>query len=334
MKLKTVKINILTPFHDETFMRQLPESLKEEGFIFHENCRDDEDWDLVVVYEGIKDIKKIKCKQGGFVFISGEPPMSRRYSTKFLNQFDHLITSHPQIQHPNNHLTQQALPWHFGLSYHTKQFNYTFDDLLKMPPPVKTKKISFITSNKQMMPGHKHRMTFLDAINKEFGELIDIYGQGIKLIDDKAEALLSYQFNICIENSTINNYWTEKLADPFLAYSVPLYSGCKNIDKYFNLNSLVKIDVSQIIQSLNTIDTILKSAETIYSEKLPQLIIERNKLLKEYNLFNLLSNFYNDNIQNQAQMVNNTVLRPSEYFPDHILKMNVLRLKRYIYRYF
>jgi hypothetical protein len=334
MKKDTIKINILTPFHDETFMRQLPGNFKEEGFIFYENSQLDEIWDLVVVYEGLNDRRKIKCKQGGLTFISGEPPMSRRYSSRFLTQFDHLITSHPQIQHPNNHITQQALPWHFGLSYSTKQFNYAFDDLLKMQPPLKTKKISFITSNKQMMPGHKQRMKFLEAISKEFGNLIDIYGQGIKPIDDKAEALLSYQFNICVENSTINDYWTEKIADPILAFSIPLYHGCKNIDQYFNSNSLVRIDTKQIAQSLTTIDTILKSGDTIYSEKLPQLIIERNKLINEFNLFNVIKQFYFSNISNKKKSVNVNELRPSENFTDHQMKMNVLRLKRFAYRYF
>lgn len=334
MKKSYIRINILTPFPHETFIRQLPAILEEEGFIFYENGPLEEAWDMVVVYQGLNEAKSLKYIQGGLVFISGEPPFSQKYSTGFLSQFDHLITSHPQIKHPNNHITQQALPWHFGLSYRTKKFNYSFDDLLKMPLPEKTKKVSFITSNKRMMPGHKQRMIFLEAMKNEFGDAIDLFGQGINLVDDKAEALLSYQFSICIENSSINHYWTEKIADPLLAYCVPIYYGCKNIDEYFNVNALVKIDTKHLNKSIKAIENVLLNADKIYTEKLPQLKIERNKLIKEYNLFSVLSRFYYENIHNQFQPEYLINLRPSENFRDHHIKMNVLRLKRYILRYF
>lgn len=334
MKKKDIRINILTPFPYETFIRQLPKILEEEGLLFYENGPVEEVWDMVVVYQGLNETKILKYKQKGLVFISGEPPFSQRYSTRFLSQFDHLITSHPQIKHPNNHLTQQALPWHFGLSYRTKKFNYSFDDLLKMHLPEKTKRVSFITSNKRMMPGHKQRMIFLDAMKNEFGDAIDLFGQGINPIDDKAEALLPYQFSICIENSSINNYWTEKIADPLLAYCIPIYHGCKNIDEYFNGKALVKIDSKHLTQSIKTVENILINSDMIYAEKLPQLIIERNRLIKDYNIFSVLSRFYCENIHNQSQPEYLINLKPSKNFRDHHIKMNVLRLKRYIARYF
>ena len=334
MEKLNIRINILTPFPGETFVRQLPSTLKDNGIFFSENGSPEDTWDMVVVYEGIKESKNIKCKQGGLVFISGEPPFSRKYSTRFLKQFDHIITSHPQIKHPNNHLTQQALPWHFGLSYHTQKFNYNFDDLLKMKPPLKTKKISFITSNKLMMPGHKKRMIFLEALKSEFGDKIDIFGKGIQPIDDKAEALLQYQFSICIENSTIDNYWSEKIADPILAFCIPIYCGCKNIEKYFHENALINIDLSDIKQSIKTIENLLLNSDFIYSEKLPQLLVERDKLINDYNLFTVLSNFYLENIHNQSSQANKINLKPSEDFLDHHIKLSLLRLQRYIYRNF
>ncbi|MBP6757363.1 MAG: hypothetical protein KA210_14570, partial [Bacteroidia bacterium] len=143
-----IHINIITPFTNETFMRQLPVSLEEQGFLFFENSLLDRVWDMVVVYEGLNNQTIIKCKQGGLVFISGEPPLSQKYASKFLNQFDHLITSHPKINHQNNHLSQQALPWHFGIGHKTKCVNYNYKDLIDMPLPKKSKKISIITSNK------------------------------------------------------------------------------------------------------------------------------------------------------------------------------------------
>ena len=328
-----IYINIITPFKNETFMRQLPVSLEQEGFLFFENSLQDRVWDMVIVYEGLNNEQTIKCKKGGLIFISGEPPFSRKYASKFLNQFDHLITSHPKINHQSNHLSQQALPWHFGLSFKTKKFNYRFDDLVCMQLPEKKNKISIITSNKKMMPGHKQRMIFLEALKNKFGDQIAIFGQGINPVDDKAEALLSYQFCICIENSAINDYWTEKITDPLLSYCVPIYYGCKNIDSYFNESSLIKIDINDVDYSLNIIKDVLQNANKIYSDKLEQLSIERNKVLNEYNLFNVLVAFYNKNLNNLSANENCIRMQPSESFSDHHIKMNLLRLKRLIYRF-
>lgn len=330
---KYIYINIITPFKNETFMRQLPASLEQEGFLFSENSLQDRVWDMVVVYEGLKEKLSIRYKQGGLIFISGEPPFSRKYASKFLKQFDHLITSHPKIAHQNNHLSQQALPWHFGLNFKTKKFNYRFDDLVCMPVPKKANKISIITSNKTMMPGHKQRMIFLEALKNKFGNDIAIFGQGINPVDDKAEALLSYQFCICIENSSINNYWTEKITDPLLAYCVPIYYGCKNIDEYFNKNSVIKIDINNVDSSLNIIENILLNSDKIYSEKLQQLKKERNKILNEYNIYTVLVNFYSKNLNNSTFKDNGLTILPSESFREHQIKMNLLRLKRFIYRF-
>jgi hypothetical protein len=330
---KNKYINILTPFMNETFMRQLPVSLEQEGFLFSENSFQDRVWDMVIVYEGIKTELKINCKQGGLLFISGEPPLSRKYASKFLNQFDHLITSHPNIKHQNNHLCQQALPWHFGLCFKSKKFNYSFDDLISMPIPAKTNKISIITSNKEMMPGHKQRMVFLEALKSKFGDQIAFFGQGINPVDDKAEALLSYRFCICIENSSINNYWTEKIADPLLAYCVPIYYGCTNIDDYFNENSVIKIDINNVDLSLRTIENVLLNSDKIYSEKFNYLKTERDKIVNDYNLFNVLRDFYSENINNYSAKGNIARLKASENFNEHHIKMNLLRLKRFIYRF-
>jgi hypothetical protein len=327
-----IYINILTPFKDKTFMRQLPTSIADLGFLFFENSLQDRIWDIVVVYEGLNEGHTIKYKEGGLVFISGEPPFSRKYASKFLNQFDHLITAHPKIKHSNNHLRQQALPWHFGLSFKTKKFNYGFDDLVAIPVPEKKNKISIITSNKKMMPGHKQRMVFLEALKNEFGNQIVVFGQGINPVDDKAEALLSYQFCICIENSSINDYWTEKIADPLLSYCVPIYYGCKNITDYFNESSLIKIDINNVEFSINVIKNVLLNADKIYSEKLEQLKIERDKVLYEYNLFYVLVDFYKKNLNNYVAIEKHKNIQPSENFNEHHIKMNLLRLKRFIYR--
>jgi hypothetical protein len=43
----------------------------------------------------------------------------------------------------------------------------------------------------------------------------------------------SYQFHICIENYQCAHYFSEKIINPLLAGTTPVYLGCKNIESYF-----------------------------------------------------------------------------------------------------
>ncbi len=326
---KSIFINIITPFTNVTFKRQLSDEFQRQGIFFFENSTDDRVWDMVVVYEGLKTELKIRCKLGGTVFISGEPPMSRKYSTKFLRQFDHLITSHTNLKHPNNHLNQQALPWHFGLNFRTKKFNFNWDELNQMQAPKKSKKIALISSDKKLMPGHIQRVAFLDALKAKFSNQVDFFGQGIHPIDDKADAILPYQFTICIENSFINNYWTEKIADSFLGFSIPIYSGCMNITDYFDVNSFIKIDAFKINKSIEIIDDVLLNSDKIYNQKLKYLIESRNDILKKYNIYPMLSQFYDAYCSHEIFAKHKLhELKPSESFWDYKIKMYCLRFKR------
>lgn len=330
--MSDIHINIITPFPNNVFLRQLPSNLFKENIFFEENSLEDKNWDLVVVYEGVGSEKKLKCRKGGLVFISGEPPSSRNYSTKFIQQFDYIISSHPNIKHKNNILEQQALPWHMGVSSQTMSYQYNFEDFEKMTLGNKQKNISFITSNKKMMPGHVERMKFFEFIYKRYGELIDYYGKGINPIDDKAEALLNYKFNICIENCNINDYWTEKLADPFLAYTVPLYSGCTNIDKYFNINSLFLINIRNLDQTFRCIDKILDDPDMIYKNKIDYIKDSRDKILHKYNIYNLLIDKFNEFKNNLSDNYILQTIKPSDFFFDHKIKLYELRLKRLVYK--
>ena len=63
-----------------------------------------------------------------------------------------------------------------------------------------------------------------------------IFGKGINGFEDKWDTLRDYKYHIVIENSSFDDYWTEKLADNYLAECFPFYHGCKNINKYFDKN--------------------------------------------------------------------------------------------------
>jgi hypothetical protein len=332
--MNKVLINVLTPFSDDTFTRQFENNGLINNFQFYENSRLDLLWDLIIVFEGITSVKQYRCKIGGLIFISGEPPISRRYSFYFLNQFDHLITSHQQIKHKNNHIIQQCLPWHYGYSFLNNNYNFNINEIINSEPPKKVKKISIISSDKKIMPGHNLRHSFVEFLKQEYSNEIDFFGKGINPIDDKSIGLTPYYFSICIENSSINDYWTEKLADPILSYSIPLYYGCKNVNKYFNTNGIINIDINNKSKTVSIIDDILSNTSKIYSEKFDILIENRNKLLFNFNLTHFIIKFYKENINNRYQNIIPAILYPSNTFFDHNLKNYILRIKRFINKYY
>jgi len=115
--------------------------------------------------------------------------------------------------------------------------------------PEKTKSISMMVSEKNQQSGHKYRH---DLINKilETDLPIDIYGRGCMYYEylndnrvkgkfNEREPYENYEFHICIENFETNHYFSEKIMDPLLCSTIPIYLGCRNIHSYFPDNVIV-----------------------------------------------------------------------------------------------
>jgi hypothetical protein len=50
---------------------------------------------------------------------------------------------------------------------------------------------------------------------------------------DKYEPYSSYRFHIAIENFETQSYFSEKIINPLLLGTTPIYLGCKSIDQFF-----------------------------------------------------------------------------------------------------
>ena len=127
--------------------------------------------------------------------------------------------------------------------------------------------MSMIVSGKTMAPGHSYRHQLMEnLLSRNFP--IDFYGNGmnvgkyksyhsenIKGKFDKYEPYNDYLFHICIENYQTDDYFSEKIINPLLTESIPLYWGCKKIDRYFPysiipLSGTIKKDLTTIYQVL------------------------------------------------------------------------------------
>ncbi len=323
-----IHINIISSIAN-LFIKQLAADWITKGYRFCFNSKEDIVWDAVVIYENIHESFSIKCKKGGLIFISGEPPIVKVYTHTFIDLFDHLISSH-NLKHPNNHRDQQALPWYFGYNFKTKESSYSFEQICQMDIPPKEKIVSFITSNRTFLPGHQNRLHWMRELQALYGDHIDFYGKGIRQIDDKAEALLPYRFAICIENSCVDDYWTEKIADAILAYSIPIYYGCKNISSYFPADAMIAIDIKDKQKSMSIIADVINNQERIYQEKLPSLIEARNRLLFKYNLFPFILSYIDKYVDLTCEEFRSVVINPYDSYPKDWKQETLLKIKRVI----
>lgn len=82
--------------------------------------------------------------------------------------------------------------------------------------------------------------------------------EGEKILGDSKLPLLESMFHICIENISQKNWFTEKLIDPIVRKSIPIYIGCPNIDSYFNMDGIIvannEDEIIKICNALNEKD--------------------------------------------------------------------------------
>ena len=104
----------------------------------------------------------------------------------------------------------------------------------------KTKLVSMISSNKDMVPGHRKRLEF---VNK-FRNQVDLYGRGFRDLSRKEDGMKDYMFSISVENAVYDTYFTEKLTDCFATGTIPVFYGCKGVTEYFNEDGIIFLDES------------------------------------------------------------------------------------------
>lgn len=245
-----------------------------------------EDYDWLVLMDDFSPLllhrsERLCCPQANTLLLTSEPASVTQYGRAFAAQFAYVLTNQDEsaLPHPNAIRSQTGNIWYYGKSY---------AELTKEGPHHKTKLISTLCSAKQQKHTmHAKRYAFTEALKAELPEL-EIFGHGVRFIENKYEALDAYKFHLVVENHIGHDVWTEKLADAFLGYSVPIYCGCANVYDYFPKDSLIRIDIHDFEGSLRKIKEILETPDE-YERRLYAVIEARRRVTEEYNLPAMLS---------------------------------------------
>jgi len=265
-------VRILKDFSDVELFRQTPGSLGVwEGIRFTDEPVESSDYVLVlnkpvadaIVHCPPEHIWAVMQEPPNEVFgwmHRGDPSYARVYTT------DVRLPAGPRYIH-----SQPAIAWHVEKDY---------DTLVRAEVPEKTRPLSWITSSKATFRGHRQRMHFLRALQSRVD--FDLFGVGFQFIKDKWDGLAPYHYSLAIENFSNAYYWSEKLADCFLAWTMPIYYGCTRISEYFPAESMLIID----IHDPHCVDQVREAVRSnTWERNLEAIACARQLVLDKFQLF-------------------------------------------------
>ena len=322
-----IKAALLSIHPIEECKRQLPNARTDfEGVEFFVPV---DEAAIIFVFDALSE--SVDCPDGRIptVFVASEPKSLKQYNPAFLLQFSVVITSDRETPHPCRIFTQQAIPWHVGTrSADGKVLDVPmlFEEL-ENHNPRKTKLVSVVSSDKQFTAGHRERLAFVAKLKEALGDEVDVFGRGINDFGDKREVLDAYRYHIAIENCAAEDYWTEKLADPYLTQTFPIYHGCPNIADYFSEEAMRVIDIYQPERAIEIIKEVISSD---LAEKSKEHLLEaRRQIMYEHNIFGMLARVAKELIieQNHPEKQCKRRLYPECHFAPFVVKLKRILVK-------
>jgi hypothetical protein len=243
-----------------------------------------------------------------------EPPGIKTYAPGYLDQFGIVMGPVPAPSHRGRSIIgQPGLPWFYGVALGAggNVAHHDADSLAALPPAPKEAAISVVLSRKSRLPKHRARLAFVEMAEKRLGARLRIFGRGFREIADKAEAIAPFACHLVLENNDLDHFWTEKTADAYLGWALPLFSGCANLDAYFPAESFVRIDIARPEAA---IDAMAAALETGQQALRRDAIAEaRRRLIAEHNLFALLPRIARD-LAGAPEAAASFTLRPNAAF--------------------
>lgn len=230
--------------------------------------------DYVIILQKVPRPAVVRCPPNQIWALMEEPPNEAfKAEHRGSYQVSRVYTNDPTLGWRGKRyvVTHPALPWYVERGY---------DELVNAPVPEKRGGFSWITSNMTVFKGHRSRMAFFERIKDQLE--FDLYGRGFKHIDDKWHGLAPYRYALAIENYSNPYYWSEKIVDCFLSWTMPIYYGCTQITKIFPAEAMVQIDIEDP-------DVVEKIREAVSSDRwarnLDAIAYAREQVLNHYQFF-------------------------------------------------
>jgi len=224
---------------------------------------------VLVFNSPFEKIRTICFPENNFAFMM-EPGIRWKHPWMFRGLDQYYKVYSPVQRSANSIPSHGFLGWYFQQDY-----NY----LKELAVPGKTKAISCIASNLDKLKGHRRRLNFIKLLQHRLPQT-DLFGRGTLFLPDKMDGLLPYRYSVAIENYSSPHYFTEKINDCFLSYTIPFYYGCKNIGQYFPERSFISIDIQNPETAIRKIEEVLLHDD--WSARLEAVKEARELVLNKY----------------------------------------------------
>jgi Glycosyltransferase family 10 (fucosyltransferase) C-term len=151
---------------------------------------------------------------------------------------------------------EQSILFPFGTSFLWDDPEYVKSEI---PKRFNT---SFLCGAKRMTNGHMLRHKIFEAQSRINMQNLWIYSCPCP---EKRQCWNS-MFHVAVENTKQTNYFTEKIIDPFLTKTIPIYWGCPNIGNFFNKDGFITFnDEEELIKIINNL------TEKDYYDRIPAI---------------------------------------------------------------
>ena len=239
--------------------------------------------DFAIVMANARPVDRFVCSPRNTLFMASEPLEKKVYPQRYYRQFAHVLDPHAMSGHPGLILGALGLNWHVGLDMQSRTYRFGYDYLKALPRPPKENRIVAVCSNANFTPGQRHRLALLECLKQRLGDRLVHFGRGFQPIDDKMTAIQPYRYHLVLENTQADHYWTEKLADAYLAWAFPVYLGCPNVGEFFAADSFAAIDGTDFEQAAACIERLLEQPES--EAEVAAVAEARRRILDVYSPF-------------------------------------------------
>jgi hypothetical protein len=149
----------------------------------------------------------------------------------------------------------------------------------------KTKTVSIIVSKKRNVPDHNKRHELISL----YGDKIDVYGRGYVPIEPIDLGLVDYMYHIAMENQSRDYHFSEKIMNPIMCGTIPIYYGMPTISNFFDTRGMIIFnDISELNDILPRLNLELYNSMLPYAkinfEKAKQYILSEDWMYE--NVFN------------------------------------------------
>lgn len=222
------------------------------------------------------------------ILIGREP---RHVGGMFVDFDSERAKAFPLRFHHGNGTCYLPAHWWVGLSY---------DELVALEYPRKSRKISTIVSGRMELQGHRDRLRIVDKFARRYpymhvlGTIVNssifpplaqkLSPYPARVLVDKADGLLSYEYSLAIENGVTDMYFSEKLIDTWLCWAFPIYVGCTQLGRFFPPEAFLAWDGLQ--DQDDWITAVSNRAHGgVLSDNIRGMARARDLILNKYNLW-------------------------------------------------